>query len=33
MSFSSYVNNETTNVIFSDVEMKGILANKPNNLF
>ena len=33
ISFSSYVNIETMNIISSDVEMNNVLANNPNNLF
>ena len=33
MSFSSYVNIETMNIIPSDVERNEVLANKLNNLF
>ena len=33
MSFSSYVNIETMNIIPSDVERNEVLANNLNNLF
>ena len=33
ISFSSFVNIETMNIISSDLEMNNLLANNPNNLF
>ena len=33
ISFSSYVNIETVNIIFFDVLMNKVLANNPSNSF